>query len=160
MDGKELVAAFTAKSDEAAGFKIELAATKTVNEGLVAANTKLTADLETERAAFAEFKKTATNSAEVEAALKAAQDSAKEMKEAADKVLPHVKAALVASGVAETDLSEKSLVEMLTVVEEKGLKLHQIITPGGVSAQAKDDATLKASADASRSEAFKTAKQR
>ncbi len=160
MDGKELLAAFTAKSDEAAGFKVELAASKASNEALTAANTKLTADLEAERAAFAEFKKTATNTAETEAALKAAKEAETEMKEATDKVLPHVKAALVASGVAETDLSEKSLTEMLSIIEEKGLKLHQIVTAGSVTDGGKDDVSLKASAEAARSEAFKTVKRK
>ena len=160
MDAKELIAALSAKGEEAAGFKIELANSKASNEALTAANTKLAADLATVTTEFAEFKKTAANSAEVTAAIDAAKLSETKMKEASDKLLPHVKAALVASGVAETDLSEKSITDMVTMIEEKGLKLHQIVAAGSVTDGGKDDDKLKAAklAEGYRSEAFKTIK--
>lgn len=160
MDGKELIAALSAKSDEAAGFKLELAASKGENATLTAANAKLTDDLAAVTAEFAEFKKTAANATEVATALAAAKESETKMKEATDKLLPHVKAALVASGVAETDLSEKTIVDLVSMVEEKGLKLHQIVAAGSVADASKDDASLKASAEAARSEAFKTVKRK
>lgn len=67
-----------------------------------------------------------------------AKDAETKLTAAFDSLLPHVKAALVASGVAETDLPT-DLTAMVSVITEKGLKLHQVITPGGVSDTTKTD---------------------
>ena len=75
------------------------------------------------------------------------------MKAAAETLLPHAKAALVASGVVEADLPT-TLSAMLKVIEEKGLKLHQIFGNGAKSVVASE--TNEADeAKAHRMEAFK-----
>lgn len=61
-----------------------------------------------------------------------------ELQEATEKLVPHVKAALVASGADEKELPE-GFAAMLAMVEEKGLKLHQVIGTEAKSVNAKDD---------------------
>lgn len=157
MDSKELMAVLTAKSDEAAGFKVELTATKGEVTTLTATNVQLTADLVAKTAEFEALKAASTGNTEIAAKLTAAEATSKELKDVTEKLLPHVKAALAASGVAETDLSEKSITELVSLVEEKGLKLHQIVGVDPKSVTGKDG--VKTAADLAaehRKEAFKT----
>lgn len=62
-----------------------------------------------------------------------------ELKALTDSLVPHVKAALVASGEEETNIPEEASA-MLKLVEEKGLKLHQLFGAGegGKSVSSKD----------------------
>lgn len=64
--------------------------------------------------------------------------SKKELEDATEKLAPHVKAALVASGVAEKDIPA-TLSAQADLIVEKGLKLHQIVSPTAVSEGTKTD---------------------
>lgn len=59
--------------------------------------------------------------------LTAAKEKAeKSISTLSEKLAPHVKAALVATGVKEEDVPTDDPAAMLALVEEKGLKLHQV----------------------------------
>jgi hypothetical protein len=113
-------------------FQANVTELTTTKSDLTATVTKLTAT----EAELAEVK-TQLSAKETELnTLKAANEQATElaakvtgleteMTELSNALLPHAKAALIASGVAETDLPNTALA-MIKVVEEKGLKLHQV----------------------------------
>lgn len=153
MDIEKLTASIQAKADEVAEKKVEL---KLANEKVVALEATVasvkselaTATTEIETLKSAQGKDQAELVARAEAAEKA-------LKDATEKLAPHVKAALVASGVAE-DQVPTDLVAMTKLVEEKGLKLHQIVGAEGSDKGAETD-KLSAKADY-RSAAFKTRK--
>lgn len=89
--------------------------------------------------------------AEAKEAVEKAEAAEKEMLEASEKLQPHVKAALVAAGVAVENIPTK-LSEMIDMIEKEGLKLHQTF---GAS---KTDVTLTSDTDkdeARRKAAFK-----
>ncbi len=78
------------------------------------------------------------------------------MEQAVEKLSAHAKAALTASGAVEADLPT-DLVELVSMIEEKGLKLHQVIgTEPKADAAKSVDLSANASAyEARRKEAFK-----
>ena len=139
----------------------ELAATKVgldqANEKLTALNAEITtlkASIESKDKTIQELEAAKGQPVkELETKLKSTED---ELKAAADKLLPHLKAALVASGAAEADLpKDLTLQAMLGMIEEKGLKLHQAVGAGGAASSGeKTVQPLDAKADP-RKEAFK-----
>lgn len=111
------------------------------------------AALEASQKQVAELQASATQTGdEAKTALEAAK---KEITEATEKLLPHVKAALVASGVAE-DQIPTGLVALAALIEEKGLKLHQAVGASSTKVEMKD-VDLTAGKD-QRKEAFKLSK--
>lgn len=87
----------------------------------------LKADLQKANEKVAELEKAGGDKA---TELVAAKEKAEgELKAAIELVAPHVKAALVASGTEEKDVPS-DLTAMMKIVEEKGLKLHQIVGAG------------------------------
>lgn len=123
MDTKEFLATLQAKTDEVAAANVKVTALTGENGTLTAKVTELTAALAAKDTEFSEFKKSA--GVDKETLVANAQKAEKELKDAAEKLLPHAKAALVASGVAETSLPS-TLTALLAMIEEKGLKLHQV----------------------------------
>lgn len=73
---------------------------------------------------------------ELKAKFEASEES---VKNATDKLAVHVKAALVASGDAEAEAPE-DLGEMIDLIEDKGLKLHQVVASDSTSDGTKTDA--------------------
>lgn len=98
----------------------------------------------------------AKGQSETEITARAEKAEAK-LTEATAKLLPHVKAALVASGAADATPPE-DLVAMLTTIEEKGLKLHQAIGAAQSDGGKKDVKQTDASDDR-RKEAFRVNKK-
>jgi len=152
MDIKEILAQLTASTSELAEKKVELSQTTAKVEALngeivtlTASNKELTDKVTALEAAKGDSTK------DLEAKLLEVET---QLKAATDMVAPHVKAALVASGVAEKDLPQ-DLLGQIKLVEEKGLKLHQVIGSGPVASGTKsDDPALNAGVD-HRKEAFK-----
>ena len=83
-----------------------------------------------------------------------AKDANEKINAAVEKLTPHVKAALVASGVAETDIPT-DLTAMVGMIEEKGLKLHQVVSAEATASGAKSDDVVLSASDSRRKEAFK-----
>lgn len=158
MDEKVMVL-LQAKADEIATGKVELAKVVGENTTLTATVADLTAQLAAANTELTALKAD-TSATELAAKLATAEAATTELSAAAEKLLPHVKAALVASGEVETDLPE-TLTAMLAKVEEKGYKLHQLIGTLPKANASKTDVEGTASAEFSkhRQEAFKT-KQR
>lgn len=69
-------------------------------------------------------------------------------------LLPHAKAALVASGTPDADIA-KDLTALLAQIEAKGLKLHQVFGAGAHAAEGKDDLKASKDADGQRKASFK-----
>lgn len=94
------------------------------------------------------------------AALVAAKDKAEgDLKTLSEKLLPHAKAALTASGVAEDKLPATAI-EMFAMIEEKGLKLHQIVGAGeGGKSRDDKDTKVEASTEAVKRNSFKLNKE-
>lgn len=157
MDETKLMAMLEASAEKVANGKVELAAAVGENTTLKAANTDLQAKLD---AALAENEtlKADPAKAELSAKLAEAEETKTKLSEATAKLLPHVKATLVASGVVETDLEKLDFAAMLALVEEKGYKLHQLIGTLPKTNAAKTDAKDEANAQFSkhRAEAFKS----
>jgi len=86
-----------------------------------------------------------------------AEKAETKLTEATAKMLPHAKAALVASGAADATPPE-DLVAMLTMIEEKGLKLHQAVGATHSDGGKKDVKQTDASDDR-RKEAFRVNKK-
>ena len=122
MDIKEFITKLEASTAELTTKSIELTAAKASVVELTASNEALKAEL-------AELKSKNSSITEVEAQLAQLKQ---DMTVAAEMLSPHVKAALIASGVAEGDVPT-DLVKQVKLVEDRGLKLHQIITPGAKS---------------------------
>lgn len=149
---KEQMGLFKATVEEAANLKVELTASKTAAEEANKKVVELTATNETLVAEVAQLKSGNEKVAELSDQLTAAT---KELTEAAEKLVPHAKAALTASGVAEADLPT-TVTALLSLIEEKGLKLHQVFGAGQVSVEAKAGAETDENRQAQfRSEAFK-----
>lgn len=159
MDEK-VMALLQAKADEVATGKAELAKVVGENTTLSATVADLTAKLS---AAMTEIDtlKADPAKAELSAKLAEAEEVKTKLSDAANKLLPHVKAALVASGEVETDLEKLDFAAMLALVETKGYKLHQLVgtlpKTNGTKTDAKDEANAEFSKH--RQEAFKTIKR-
>ncbi len=127
---KEFIAKLEASATELATREIALEASKA-----------LVAEKDAKIVELTEANKALTDkAAEVAAKLEAAEaveaklaQLQKDMEVAAEMLSPHVKASLIASGVAEGDVPA-DLTGQIKLVEDRGLKLHQIITPGAKSA--------------------------
>lgn len=147
MDDK-ILAQLTATTSELATAKLERDQANTKVTDLTAQVSTLTASNKEANDKLAALEAGKADSVkEVEAKLAKAE---KELADATAIVAPHVKAALVASGVPETEIPAE-LSAQVKLVEEKGLKLHQIIGAG-----AKTEGTeVTASKDDPRKEAFK-----
>ena len=117
MDLKEIIAQLSQLTTENATVKVELAQAVKDKEAAEAQVAELTA-----AAATAAANDDKSND-DLKAELSAAQT---DLTEATAKLAPHVKAALTADGVAETEIPT-TLSAMVDMVEEKGLKLHQVI---------------------------------
>lgn len=156
MVDEKFVALLQAKTDEVATLKAEFTAVTKEVDTLKAANATLTSDnekLTVELTALKADDKTAQLAAQLEEA-----NTAKaELSAATEALLPHVKAALVASGESETTVPS-DLKAMLALVETKGLKLHQLFASTATSDATPSDVELKAQAaeKTHRAEAFKT----
>jgi len=151
MDTKEFVAQLSVTTSELEAKKIELSQATTTIGTLNGEITSLKAAAETATAKIAELEAAKGQSVkELETQLAASKE---EMKAATEKLTPHVKAALVASGVAETEVPS-DLIGQLKLVEDKGLKLHQVIGAGAKTGAKNDVDALNASVDP-RKEAFK-----
>lgn len=145
---KELIEKLSTLSSDLATAKLSLTASEARVADLVAqlaAATKKVADLEAAQGQTA-----------ADLTLKA--DKAEQnLAAAAEKLLPHAKAALVASGTAEADLP-KDVMAMLTMIEAKGLKLHQVFGAEPNATAVKVDLKTELSVEDRRKEAFKTNK--
>lgn len=154
MDIKELATQLQADATKIAQGAVELAATKDALTASAAEVTELKAKLETAEATIVELKK-ADNEGEKQGLIAKAADAEKKLSDAADKLFPHAKAALVASGVAEGEIPT-CIVELCSMIEEKGLKLHQVVGSESQTDASKDDAKKLEAASERRKEAFKT----
>jgi len=136
MDMTPLVAELSSKTSELTTKTIELSA-------VTAKVTTLTSEVEALKTAVAEKDAKIksleegkdTSVTELEAKV---SDLETKLTAAYDKIIPHAKAALVASGVAEADLP-KDLATTVDLIVEKGLKLHQVIGSTAVSDGSKTD---------------------
>lgn len=133
---------------------------KKENETLTASLAQKEAELKAANDKIAALEAASADAAGLVAAKEKAEN---ELKEATDLIAPHVKAALTASGVAE-DQVPAELPAMVKLVEEKGLKLHQIVGAGqgGTASGTKEDAGDEASkkAEKARMNAFKLNKRK
>lgn len=152
---KELLATLTTNITELTAVKSELKTTQdsiTAKDTAIADLTAANKALETENA---ELKAAQSNDVDKASVLAQAKEAETKLKDAADKMRPHVEAALVASGGTSADLKEDmDLTAMLTLIEEKGLKLHQAVQ---AKSDDKDD-QLKAGMSDKYNLAFKTRK--
>jgi len=131
-----LMGKFTEQNSELAQKGVELSKATEKVTALETENTALKAsvkELETKVLSLEAGKSESVQ--EVSAKLATAE---KELADATEKLLPHAQAALVASGVPEADLP-KTLTATAAMIEEKGLKLHQIIQAGAASSGTKAD---------------------
>lgn len=123
MDTKEFMAQLQAKTNEVAEANVKVTTLSGEKTTLTEQAATLTASLAAKDKELAEFK--ANAGTDKEALVARATKAEKELKDAAEKLLPHAKAALVASGVAEASLPS-DVTALLAMIEEKGLKLHQV----------------------------------
>lgn len=152
MDPKDFLTQLEATSTKLTSTSVELARATDAVAALTAENTALKASATEKDAKIKELEAAqGTSTKELTDKLAASQAA---LKAAEDVVAPHVKAALVASGVAEADVPTE-LPAMVKLVEDKGLKLHQIITPGAKSVDPKTDLSKTGSADLAKKSAFK-----
>lgn len=150
---KETLALIQAKADEVANTKVQLTEANTKVDGLNKTVTELQAKLSAKDTEIEALKAASTKGAELADKV---EKSETQMKEAFAKLLPHAKATLSAFGVTDANLPT-DLISLMSLIEEKGIKLHQIFTPEGKSANDKDG--LKADDKANdRLGAFKTLK--
>ena len=147
---QELLALLDAKSTEIANVTVAITSLK-------ASVAEKDSTIETLKASVAEKENeiTALKAASEDAvALAASVAEAKaNEKKVTEMLLPHAKAALIASGVAEAELPT-NIVALVAAIEDKGLKLHQIFVEPKSDAK-KDDVKVELSSSY-RNEAFKT----
>lgn len=130
MDMKDFVAELKATTSELAEKTVKLTQATTQIEELKEQLTALKAEIETHQKEVAQLKEAqTTDQTELNAELTAAKA---ELQKAAEMLAPHIKAALVASGVDEKEVPTE-LTAQIKMIEDKGLKLHQMITPGAKS---------------------------
>lgn len=147
---KETLALLQAKAEEIATVKVELAQATKDNAGLTAKVAELTASLTAKDVELKALKEAqGTDAATLTAKVTAVETK---LSAAAEKLLPHAEAALIASGVAKADLP-KDVEALLSLIEEKGLKLHQIFANPARADASKSGANE--SDDSFRSQAFK-----
>lgn len=139
-------------TEQVSNLKVDLAKTSTEKEGLSKEIEGLKAQLSQVTTELADLKKA---SDEGVTKMKADLDAANAaLKAAEDLITPHVAAAAVASGV-KAEEAPKTLTAMIEFVNDKGLKLHQVLGSDAKTGGNKVD--LKAEADDSgRKNAFKT----
>ena len=148
---KETLALFQAKTEEAVTLKAKLGEAETKLSGLEDKVAELTATNETLTSEIATLKEASENAAELSAKV---TETEKQMTEAVEKLLPHAKAALTASGVADADLP-KDLAGLFSTIETAGLKLHQVFGSEPKAVEAKLG-TKEVNTSQFRNEAFKT----
>lgn len=136
MDLEKLTAQLSEKSGQLAEKTLLLTQ---ATAALTAKDTEI-ADLKAKLKASEDGK--TTSQTEMEAKLASAT---KELADAFAVIQPHVKAALVASGVTEAAVPA-NFKDAVKLVEEKGLKLHQIVGAGAKSDGGKDDGSKKLTA--------------
>lgn len=130
MDMKDFVAELKATTSELAEKTVKLTQATTQIEELKEQLTALKAEIETHQKEVAQLKEAqTTDQTELNAELTAAKA---DLQKAAEMLAPHTKAALVASGVDEKEVPTE-LTAQIKMIEDKGLKLHQMITPGAKS---------------------------
>lgn len=141
-----LLSKYDAKVVEFAQLSAELSAAKEKLAAKDAEVTALTTDLTKEKEKVEKLEKDSKESdvAVVQDKLAASE---KELKDATEKLLPHAKAALVASGMAEAD-TPTTLLAAAEAIEKAGLKLHQAVNAGNSTTPGSkddvDEAGLKA----------------
>lgn len=135
-------------SGELGGIKVELSQANEKIEGLNSEIDSLKAQLEEKEKEVEDLKASQSEEEKADAEAEA------KLSEATEKLLPHVKAALVAAGENEDDLPE-TLVELTELIEDKGLKLHQAVGAGATSAGKKQDDGSEDEAKARRKSSFK-----
>lgn len=151
---KETLALIQAKADEVAGLNAKLTEADKITKAKDAEIATLTATINTQNTEIATLK--AGDAEKADLALKVA-NSEKLMNEVTAKLLPHAKASLTASGVAEVDLPN-DFAALLSIIEKNGYKLHQIFGAEPKSDAGKQDANLADKAKTSISGAYKTFK--
>lgn len=140
---KETLALLNANATELATAKLQLDGANAKNTALEAQVADLTAKLSAKDDEVKTLKAAAEQAQPGTAELQAQLDAkTKELADATEKLAPHVKAALVASGTAEAEVPA-TLIEMAAVVEAKGLKLHQVVGSEPTAIAAKDDVSKK-----------------
>lgn len=136
MDIKELMAELKAHTSDLAKVELKLELAET---NLKAANSEIEALKATVADKDAKIQELEAGMDEsVKEDKEKAEKALTELQEATEQLVPHVKAALVASGADEKEVPE-GFSAMLKMVEEKGLKLHQVIGTEAKSVTAKDD---------------------
>lgn len=137
-----LMAKYETGVSELAQTKTQLTAANEAKSALETQVATLSASLETSTAKITELEAAIASSTD-KVDLAAAQAK---LTATSEKLLPHVKAALIASGVAEADVPT-DLVAAVTMIEEKGLKLHQVVGAGALANGTKADDELAAKQD-------------
>lgn len=144
----------TANANELATVKLELSTKDTALTAVTNEKTALEAKLKSTEEELTALKASAPEQATL---LAAAKETNEKLTASVEKLLPHVNAALVASGEVETDLKDKDFSSLLELVESKGLKLHQVFGVAKTDGT-KTDETKTAEFSEHRKEAFKTSK--
>lgn len=139
-------------TEQVSNLKVDLAKTSTEREGLNKELDGLKAKLSTMTTELESLKKASDDGV---TKMKAELDAEKASVKASEELLaPHVTAAAVASGVKEED-APKTLEAMVKFINEKALKLHQVIGADGKAQGSKEDMKVDAD-DTGRKNAFKT----
>lgn len=146
-----LLSKYEGQVSESKDMQVKLAAAEDQIKSLEAEVVKLSADCDDKATKLAAIEATKTEDQKV-LEQKIQEESAK-VTAAFDALMPHVKAALTASGVSEEDMP-KDLVTMAQTIVDRGLKLHQLMGSEGASSGTKNDVSLS-SDELRRIEAFK-----
>lgn len=152
---KEVFGMLQASATELATVKLELSTKDTALKAVTTEKEALEASLKSTKEELDALKASAPEQA---AKLAAAAETETKLTATVEKLLPHVKAALVASGEVETDLEGKDVTALLELVETKGYKLHQVFGVQAKSDGSKADDKKTVEFSDHQKEAFKTFK--
>ena len=152
---KEVFGMLQASATEMAAVKLELSTKDTALKAVTTEKEALQASLTAAQTELDALKASAPEQATL---LAAAKETETKLTAAVEKLVPHVKAALVASGEVETDLESKDVTALLELVESKGLKLHQVFGEKAKTDGTKTDDKKAAEFSAYQKEAFRTIK--
>lgn len=156
-----LLSKFESQSEVLATTKVELSQANETIEGLNGKITELETALTTKDKEIEELNAKAENpetdetlKATADEAVKKAEEAEQTLAAAADKLKPHVEAALVADGVKAEDIPT-DLTKMVDAIEEKGLKLHQVVGTKATADGTKTDADSVNEQEKHRKDSFK-----
>lgn len=132
MDVKEMLAKLEASASTLGETKLQLTQANDKIEGLKAEIVKVTAELTASKTELDSVKAASTDAVKLKAD---SEETKKLLADATSKLLPHVEAALVATGMSKDSLKDLTLTftQMVELVEEKGLKLHQAVSASASS---------------------------